>query len=118
MIQIFSAGRDGRTGPTKGSTRGPRGPKNKSNANMESPITILWNVSKPRPDDREALRAGSAHTKPENGHRCMFVNARTNKNKYNHSSKYRNTTGNARLRNVGKCHPGDKKEGVPHLLEN
>ena len=92
--------------------------KNKSNANMESPITILWNVSKPRPDDREALRAGSAHSKPENGHRCMFVNARTNKNKYNHSSKYRNTTGNARLRNVGKCHPGDKKEGVPHLLEN
>ena len=58
------------------------------------------------------------HTKPENGHRCMFVNARTNKNKYNHSSTYRITTGNARLRNVGKCHPGDKKEGVPHLLEN
>ena len=27
---------------------------------MESPITILWNVSKPRPDDREAVRAGSA----------------------------------------------------------
>ena len=54
--------------------------KNKSNANMESPITILWNVSKPRPDDREALRAGSAHSKPENGHRCMFANARTNTN--------------------------------------
>ena len=54
--------------------------KNKSNANMESPITILWNVSKPRPDDREALRAGSAHSKPENGHRCMFENARTNTN--------------------------------------
>ena len=58
--------------------------KNKSNANMESPITILWNVSKPRPDDREALGAGSAHTKPENGHRCVFANTRTNKNKYNH----------------------------------
>ena len=58
--------------------------KNKYNANMESPITILWNVSKPRPDDREALRAGSAHTKPENGHRCVFANTRTNKNKYNH----------------------------------
>ena len=54
--------------------------KNKYNANMESPITILWNVSKPRPDDREALGAGSAHTKPENGHRCMFASARTNKN--------------------------------------
>lgn len=48
----------------------------------------------------------------------MYVCKCKNKYKYNHSSKYRNTTGNARLRNVGKGHPGDKKEGVVHLLEN
>ena len=52
MIQIFLAGRDGRTGPTEGSTRGPRGPKNNDakykytnaliNANIEQlPFTVV-----------------------------------------------------------------------------
>ena len=93
--------------------------KNKSNANMEPPITILWNVSKPRPDDREALRAGSAiQSQKTVTDVCLQIQEQIKTNTITDSSKYRNTTGNARLRNVGKCHPGDKKEGVPHLLEN